>query len=323
MRRLQDVALQPKKYVGKQARLYYWFRLTHRLVPWSLVDDKAFLKYKFHQKLGYPLDLRTPRTFNEKLNWIKLHDRRALLTHLADKYRVREYVEERVGEQYLTHLLGVYEHAEQIDWCSLPDQFVLKVNQGCKSNIICSDKRRLDVEVAATKLDRWLGENGYFPRREWPYKDIPPRIVCEEYLEGDPDWGLLDYKFFCFDGTPTFVAVDFDRFSNHTQYFYDMDWQRQPFMHGLPTPDRDAPRPPNLDTMIEVASTLSEGFPFLRVDLYNCDGRVIFGELTFHPAGSLKGITPAQYDRALGDLIDITRIEPAGLARRLGSIRSS
>lgn len=305
MGRLRNILRHPGRYLRSDARRLAWYLLVHRVSPWSLADDKAFLKFKFHQKMGYRLDLREPRTFNEKLNWMKLYDRNPRYTQLADKYRARDYVEARVGAQHLTKLLGVYERVEDIDWDQLPQRFVLKVNQGCKANIICSDKDHLDIELAREKLERWMPENGYFPRREWPYKDIAPRIICEEYLEGDPEWGLLDYKFFCFDGKPAYVAVDFDRFTDHTQYFYDMAWERQPFVHSLPTPDRDAPRPHNLDEMIAVAAELARGLPFIRVDLYSCEDKVLFGELTFHPAGSLKKITPERYDRVLGDLIPL------------------
>lgn len=292
-----------RRAFGRKARLLYRYKVVHRLAPWSFADDKAYLSFKFFEKFGRPIDLRQPRTFNEKLNWMKLYDRKPLYTRMADKAAAREYVAERVGDRYLNRLIGVYDDVDDIDWDSLPDRFVMRANQGCKFNIICHDRSALDTAAAEAKLRVWMDDNGYFHVREWPYRDIRPRIVCEEFLDGDPKWGLLDYKFFCFAGEPTFVAVDHDRFSHHSQVFYDMDWNEQPFVHGLPKPDERSPRPGCFDEMIGVARTLAAGHPFVRVDLYDHQGQVVFGELTFHPAGSFKPITPAEYDLELGRLV--------------------
>lgn len=293
------------KYFSKKALLLYRYLLIHKVAPYSFLDDKAFLEYKFLQKLGFPINLKNPKSFNEKLNWMKLYDRDPLYTLIVDKYLVRAFVAEKIGEQYLVKLLEVYDSPEEIDWESLPQKFVLKVNNGCKFNILCKDKSRLDTLTAVKKMHTWLNDNGYYHAREWPYRDVKTRIICEEYLEGDPEWGLLDYKFFCFNGEPMYVAVDFDRFTNHTQFFYDMDWQRQLFVQGLPTPDRDAPKPRNFDEMVVLARTLSQGFPFLRVDLYNFDDRIYFGELTLHPAADFKMITPEQYEWQLGEMVTL------------------
>lgn len=292
-----------RKYVSTEAFLYLNYRATHRITPWSLADDKAFLRLKYRQKFDRSLSLRHPTSFNEKLNWMKIYDRRPLYTQLADKYRVRDYVEQEVGSPYLNRLYGVFRTVGEIAWDDLPSQFVLKVNHCSKGNVICPDKDRLDWETAVRRLERGLSENGYFPRREWPYRDIEPVIIAEEFLAGDPNLGLLDYKFFCFGGEPKYVAVDFDRFGHHSQFFYDMQWRRQPFIHGLPTPDHDAPRPEAFDEMRAVATKLAADLPFVRVDLYEHLGGVRFGEMTLHPAGSLKPITPEEYDEILGGLI--------------------
>lgn len=294
-----------KKYFSRKALLLYRHLLIHKIAPYSFMDDKAFLEYKFLQKLGFPLDLRDPKSFNEKLNWMKLYDRDPLYTVIVDKYLVRDYVSEKIGEKYLTQLLGLYDTPDEIDWDSLPDKFALKVNNGCKFNILCKDKAKLDIPSALEKLRVWVKDNGYTHAREWPYKDVKTKILCEEFLEGDSEWGLLDYKFFCFNGEPVYVAVDFDRFTYHTQYFYDLNWQRQPFVQGLPTPDRDAPKPDNFDEMVGLARTLSENFPFLRVDLYNFKDKVYFGELTLHPAADFKMITPEEYEWKLGEMVTL------------------
>lgn len=293
------------RYLGKKAQLLYRYLLVHKIAPWTFLDDKVFLEYKFLQKVGFPLNLKDPRSFNEKLNWMKLYDRNPLYITLVDKYLVRDYVSDKIGESYLTQLCGVYDSPEDIDWAKLPDKFVLKVNNGCKYNIICKDKDQLDVPSAIEKLNAWVKDNGYKHAREWPYKNVVTKIICEEFLEGDPEWGLLDYKFFCFNGQPVYVAVDFDRFTYHTQFFYDMNWQRQPFVQGLPTPERDAPRPENFEEMVAIATTLAQGFPFIRVDLYNFDHKVYFGELTLHPAADFKMITPEEYEWKLGEMVSL------------------
>ncbi|MHA1279874.1 MAG: ATP-grasp fold amidoligase family protein [Candidatus Helarchaeota archaeon] len=306
--KIHDFFHNPEKYLGMQARLFYWYKIIHQIAPWTFIDDKAYIKYKFLQKFGFPINLKNPKTFNEKLNWMKLYDRDPFYTKIADKYLVREYITEKVGVEYLNPLLGVYKSPEEIDWSKLPDQFVLKVNQGCKFNILCKDKHKLDIPNNIQKLRLWIKDNGYNHAREWPYKNIPPRIICEPFLEGAPEWGLLDYKFFCFNGEPIYVAVDFDRFTYHTQFFYDMHWQRQPFVQGLPTPDRDAPKPENLEEMIDIATKLSQGFPFIRVDCYNFNPKVLVGELTFHPAADFKMITPFEYELALGKMIKMKSV---------------
>lgn len=281
------------------------YRIIHKFAPFSFLDDKAYIVLKYYQRIGYRINLRTPTTFNDKLNWIKLYDRNPFYTTLSDKYLVRDYIAQTAGPQYLNKLIAVYNTPQEIDWTSLPDRFVLKVNHGCKFNIICRDKAKLDIPLAIRKLERWLPDNGYYHAREWPYKDIQPCILCEEYLDGDPQWGLLDYKFFCFNGEPAYIAVDYDRFTYHTQFFYNPDWERQPFVQGFPTPDTDAPRPQELDIMLHIARKLSTDIPFCRVDLYNFDHRVLFGEITFFPHGGFQKIEPLEYDYKLGEMIQL------------------
>lgn len=297
------------KYIKKIFELQAWlqlrYRIVHKLAPYSFWDDKAYITFKYLAKFGYRINLKHPQTFNDKLNWLKLYDRNPLYTQLSDKYKVRDYVAQIAGPQYLNNLIAVYNTPQEIDWGSLPNRFVLKVNHGCKFNILCKDKAKLDLPLAINKLERWLPDNGYYHAREWPYKDIQPRILCQEYLYGDPDWGLMDYKFFCFNGEPAYIAVDFDRFTYHTQFFYDLGWKRQPFVQGFPTPERDAPRPPELDEMLHLARKLSAGIPFCRVDLYDFNHTVLFGEITFYPHGGFQKILPAKYELELGKLIKL------------------
>ncbi len=294
-------------YVRKLFQLRTWYllryRIVHRIVPYSFWDDKAYIAYKYLEKFGYPINLKHPQTFNDKLNWLKLYNRNPLYTQLSDKFLVRDYVSQKIGPQYLNKLLGVFNAPEEIDYSSLPDQFVLKVTQGCKFNIINKDAGQLNVEKAQRKLAEWLRVNHYTHAREWPYKDIQPLIICEAYLPGDPDLGLLDYKFFCFNGEPVYVAVDFDRFTYHTQFFYNLAWERQPFVQGFPMPDRDASRPSELDEMVYVARKLSTGIPFCRIDLYNFSHTVLFGEITFYPHGGFQKVLPIKYELELGKLI--------------------
>ncbi len=281
--------------------------IMHRIAPYSFLDDKYYLLLKYYQRIGYHLNLKNPTTFNDKLNWIKLYDRNPFYTILSDKYLVRDYIAQTAGPQYLNTLIAVYNTPQEIDWGRLPDRIVLKVNHGCKFNILCKDKARLDIPQAVSKLETWLADNGYKHAREWPYKNIQPRILCEEYLDGDPQWGLLDYKFFCFNGEPAYIAVDYDRFTYHTQFFYDLNWVRQPFTQELPTPEVDAPRPQKLDEMTRVARLLAKDIPFCRVDFYQFDDRVLVGEITLFPAAGFKKITPIEYEYKLGEMIKLKK----------------
>lgn len=271
---------------GLRLRAYF----THRLAPYSIIDDKTFLKYMFYQTFNYELNFKNLRTFNEKLQWLKLFDRKPYYTQLADKFAVRKNVSEKVGSEYLNNLIGVYKNADDIKWQSLPNKFILKTTHASGWNIICTDKEKLDIQDASERLNYWLSKNFYknTRSREWQYKGIEPQIICEEYLNGDDILGLIDYKFYCFLGEPKFLTAGINRFRQHTLSFYDNFWNKQEFFKKNIKPHDQYQKPENFDEMLFLAKELSQNIPFCRVDFYNFNRRVIFGEITFFPGGGFS-----------------------------------
>jgi hypothetical protein len=202
----------------------------------------------------------------------------------------------------------VYEHANEIPWERLPEKFVLKTTHASNLNIICTNKGALHVDVAKAKLDQWL-ETNYYQKysREWQYNNIHPRILAEEFLEGEAEYGLMDYKFFCFFGVPLYIQVDLDRFSKHSRVFFDSNWNKQEFSLKYPTSEKDIPRPDKFEEIKEVARKLFAGIPFCSVDLYAIRNRIVFGEMTFHPEGGFGKFTPEKYDLVFGNLIELRK----------------
>ncbi len=235
-----------------------------------------------------PLDIESPRSFNEKIQWLKLHDTTPLKTRLADKYLVREWIKEQIGEEYLIPLLGVWDSFEEIDFNSLPNRFVLKCNHGSGMTIVVDDKSRLDLSDAKRKIDAWMNEDFAFHcGLELQYHDIPHKIIAEEYIE-QADHNLLDYKIHFFGGVPKIIQIIGDRdIAGHKgkEIFLDLNWEAHDFMyHTYEMYDEMPPKPDNLDEMLRVAQVLATGFRYVRVDLYNVEGRILFGEMTFTPA---------------------------------------
>lgn len=266
-----------------------------------IISDENYIVWQFRRRIGKRLNLADPSTFNEKLQWMKLHYHSDLVTQCADKYRVREFVSSRIGPEILNELYAVYDSVDDIDLTVLPDAFVLKVNHGCKQNILCPNKKELDWDYAAGQLDAWMNNNYYLHSREWAYKNIPPKIVCEKYLVQD-EKGLRDYKFFCFNGNPRYIEVHTDRFGAHYKQVYDVEWNKTGFQRGrYGKPTVDIEKPIMLDKMIEYAAILSEEFPFARVDFYCIGQQVIFGEMTFYPASGYNPFFPEKYDLILGN----------------------
>jgi len=266
-----------------------------------------FYYYNHFKKLYLPkkLNLKSPKTFNEKILWLKMYYRYPEANKLADKYLVREYIKKTIGEKYLIPLIGVYDDAKQIDFSKLPNSFVMKPNHASGLILFVKDKRKLDELKCKKMLNKWLKLDYYKLSKSYEYKDIKPRILCEEYLEGSREYGLLDYKFFCFNGEPLYIQVDFDRFVNHTRAFYDINWNKQPFTLFYPLSIKELPRPKNFDEMIYVARTLSKDMKFVRIDLYNIEGRIYFGEITFHHGGGFETVYPKEYNVYLGQLIKL------------------
>jgi hypothetical protein len=288
-------------------------KMTHKIAPYSWLDDKYWLEFYYHRTFGYRLNLRNPRTFNEKIQWMKLYDRNPLYTRLADKYLVRDYVRDRIGAEHLVELLCACDATDEINWDSLPPRFAMKVNHGAGWVILCNDKEKVDCSDAEAKLNEWLGSNFYRGFREWQYKDIPRKILVERMIDGDPELGLLEYKFFCFSGTPRVIQTNVvtneeegDRRKRISLLYLDTDWT--PFDASLelyPRAEKTIPRPPNLERMLDMASVLSRGLPFCRVDLYSVAGRILFSEMTLSPCAGLLRLSPWGFDRLLGDYFEL------------------
>lgn len=282
-------------------------RTIHKFFPFTWLDDRYWLEYFFKKRMGYLLDFMNPQTFNEKIQWMKLYDRNPLYTQLSDKFLVRDYVINKIGQDYLNPLVGVYQSTDEIDWKNLPARFVLKTNHGAGWIILCdANNTTIDEKNAANTLNEWLQINFYKRFREWQYKDIKPRILIENYIDGEEEFSLLDYKFFCFNGTPALIQVNIDRFENFSLVFMDMDWKETPMtLHHYPKSTKAIPKPRMFEEMCQIASTLASDFRFCRVDLYNVAEKVIFGELTFTPNAGFEKITPSSYDLYLGSMLHI------------------
>jgi hypothetical protein len=283
--------------------LLYLVRKASRV----LVSDSLYIRAMYVRAFGRTPDLKRPMGFNEKLQWMKLYWRDPTMQQVVDKYEVRSFVESRVGRSALNELYGVYLKIDEISAAALPTQFVLKATHGSGYNVICADKTKLDWAAVRRKFTRWMSRDYSLYGREWAYQGVSPRIVCEKFLSGRNGEAPRDYKFFCFGGCPKFVQVDYDRFGVHRRNFYDMQWRLQPFRMTFPNTDFDDAPPTNFDEMVEMACRLSEGFPFVRVDLYSVEGRAspVFGELTFYPDSGLKPFDPPRVDQEIGCMLKL------------------
>ena len=287
---------------------WIWLYFSRRgMMNW--MSDETYLKQVFRIRMKKKLDLEDPKTFNEKLQWIKLYHRNPEHTKWVDKYAVREYISQTIGEEYLIPLIGVWDHFDDIDFDALPEQFVLKCTHDSGSVVICRDKAKLDRAAARKRLERALKHNGYGYGREWPYKNVKPRIIAEKLMIDDSGYELKDYKFFCFDGTVRCFKIDFDRFVGHKANYFDPEGNLLPFGEEVCMPDfsRKLEMPTRLTEMLELASRLSKGTPFLRVDFYEVNGQIYFGELTFFPASGFGPFCPPEWDRTFGDWMELKR----------------
>lgn len=273
-----------------------------------LCSDKMFIKIKWRgRRMPYRLNLKNPRTFNEKLQWIKLYDHNPLYTTLVDKYKVKGYVTERVGDDYVIPLLGAWDSVDDIEWDKLPNQFVVKCSHDCGGMVICKDKSKLDIEKATEKLRRAFGKNYYYEGREWPYKNVQPKVFAEAYME-DEFGELRDYKFFCFDGEVKAMFIASDRQSEGEEVkfdFFDADFNHLPFTQGHPNAKQLPEKPKGFEEMKRLAAQLSKGLPEVRVDFYDVNGHIYFGEFTFFHFGGMVKFNPVEWDYKFGEWIKL------------------
>lgn len=278
----------------------------YHLGIFNFISDKTFVKFQYKMATGKKLHLNNPITFNEKLQWIKLYDRNPLYTKLVDKYKVRSFVKERIGADYLIPLLGKWDNVSDIDIQKLPDSFVLKCNHDSGGIVICADKSKLNWDKDKKKLEAHLKQNHFYLSREWAYKNVKPCIIAEKYMIDDIVHELRDYKFFCFNGIPKLIQVDFNRFTNHKRNFYTLNWEFIDLAVKCSNdPNADIHKPINLEEMIEIAKKLSAGFPEVRVDLYSINGKTYFGEMTLYHGGGFEKFSSEEFARIMGSWINI------------------
>lgn len=289
------------------------FGYLARLGLLNHMKDEKYLKKRFNYVFGYKLDLNNPQTFNEKLQWLKLYDRKPDYIKMVDKYEVKDYISQMIGQEYIVPTIGVWERFDDIKFDELPNQFVLKCTHDSGGLVICKDKNNFDLIGARKKIEKSLKYNYFFMGREWPYKDVKPRIIAEKYMENDGNdeaqGELTDYKFMCFNGE---VKCSF---TCHNRYqegglkvtFYDRDWNVMPFERHYPRSIEGLPKPSNYEKMIKLAEKLSKGIPFVRIDFYESGGKIYFGEITFYPGSGFEEFTPTTWDYKLGSWIDLEK----------------
>lgn len=276
----------------------------------KLLGDELFLKIVYKIRLDKKLNLKAPKTFNEKLQWLKLHDRNPLYTDLADKYNVKPIISELIGKEHIIETLAVYDSFDSINFDELPNQFVLKCTHDSGGLVICRDKNRLDYEKAKLKLDQCMKRNYFYHGREWPYKNIVPRIIAEKYMEDNSDKSLKDYKFYCFNNKPELLYISQGLENHKTAHisFFDLNGNRMPFkrtdFQGF---DEDPKMPCDMNAMIDLAGKIAEyvNCPFLRVDLYEINGQIYFSKVTFHPCSGFMPFEPYEWDLRLGKMIKL------------------
>ncbi len=273
----------------------------------SIIPDSIYLRMRYFTHTKKLLNLRHPKRFNEKLQWLKLYNRNPEYTVLVDKFLAREYVKNTIGEQYLIPLIGAWDRVEDIDFDALPDRFVIKCNHNSGDGMyICTDKSKMDVEKVKADLKRGMEQDYYLCDREWPYKNVPRKIVAEEYLDDGSGRGINDYKVFNFSGEPYIIQVDFDRFTEHKKNLYTTDWELCDFSFNYPShPEIEIPKPETLDEMLRLSKILSKGTPYMRTDFYSVNGKLYFGEMTFFPASGYGKFEPDEIDFLLGEKIKL------------------
>ena len=274
------------------------------------MKDETYLKWVFRSKMGYWPDLKNPKTFNEKIQWLKLHDRNPLYTKLVDKYEVKKIVADIIGEEYIIPTIGVWDRFEDIDFDKLPNQFVLKCTHDSGGLVICKDKSKLDISAAKKKIEKCLKANYYWGFREWPYKNVKPRIIAEKYMEDSVNFVPEDYKVYCINGMPNYIVVFHNRFNNakvlsETVYDENLKALDVSFDEKFQIEKRDFPNPKMGKALFDVAKKLCAGYPQVRVDFYVIDERIYFGEITLSTASGLTHFVPNEWDLKLGQMMKI------------------
>lgn len=300
--------IQKLKYVFDFDR---WFMLLGRNGVFDYMSDEKYIRRYYKAMFSKPLNLDSPSSFSEKLQWLKLHDRRSEYTQMVDKYRVKEYVRKTIGEKYVIPTYGVWKHFDEINFNNLPNSFVLKCTHDSGGLVICRDKSDLDKKAAKIKLENSLRTNYYYKFREWPYKNVNPCIIAEQYLEDQNLDDLPDYKVHNFNGNPKVVLVCRGRFkgSEMTEDFYSDKWEHLEVRREMHPNGEDLKKPQELDEILDISRKLSKDIPFVRTDFYVVNHRVYFGEMTFFPASGFVPFIPNEFDDEMGKWINLSEIK--------------
>ncbi|MDD6203101.1 MAG: ATP-grasp fold amidoligase family protein [Lachnospiraceae bacterium] len=273
------------------------------------IPDSIYIKILYRLILGEKCNLKNPVTYNEKLQWLKLHDRKDIYSVMVDKYRVRDYIAQKLGEQYLIPLLGVYDRFEEVDFDTLPDQFVMKCTHDSGSVIICKDKEMLDIKKVQKKLEKAMKRSYYSAYREWPYKNVKPRIIIEKFMVDESGDDLKDYKVMCFGGKAQIIETHENRFTagrEHTQTFYDRDWKQLPIIQeGLNPVSEKREKPALMDEILRLSEVLSKDLKHARIDWYIINGKPYFGEITFYDGSGFEAFPRKEDEIFLGNLIHL------------------
>jgi hypothetical protein len=289
----------------KQPSLFILYILEKKY--FAIIPDFFFLKIKFFLKVKKKINIAKPKTFNEKLQWLKLYDRNPDYTKMVDKYEVRDYIKEKIGEEYLIPLLGVWDKFDDIDFSKLPDQFVLKTTHDSGGVWICKDKNNIDLNKLKKEITKHLKRNYYWGCREWPYKNVKPRIIAEKFMVDESGIEMMDYKFLCFNGDVkcSFVCLNRKSKNGLNVDFFDLNWNPLPFERHYKRSNQIIPKPFNYKKMIEISERLSINIPFIRIDFYEINLKLYIGELTFYPGSGYEEFTPEEYDYILGSWLSL------------------
>lgn len=296
------------KKIKKYLSISYIVKGLLKKISPLIKDDKLYLNWLYFLTYGNTIDWTNPMTYSEKLQWLKINDRKPIYTKMVDKIEAKEYVASIIGQECIIPTIAVYDSVEQIEWNKLPNQFVLKCSHDSGGVVICTNKDKIDIKAANNKLRKGLSTNCYYSNREWPYKNVKPRIICEEYKVDESGYELKDYKWFCFDGEPKalFIATDRSNPNEETKFdFFDMDFNHLPIKNGHPNAVNDIKKPVGFDKMKKLAAMLSKDIPHLRVDFYDINGHIYFGELTFFHWSGMMPFEPEEWDYKFGSWIKL------------------